>query len=220
MKYISACVATVVALTVTAQAAVTLDFQADQLRNAAGVPLSEGALVVIVADTLRDGFSSLVDGGSLTINGILGGLDDRVIGKYDLSVWEGDGVFQNPGGAAGQFEMGNYTNWNTGDPLAIYWFPTLTVGDQTVLAGTAYGRFLGPTGSGGESWLTPTDNSPQVYTFFTTEGSTLGTGSFPANAGDASSTVSAVPEPSVSVLAMAGAMFAMLGRRRRKNRHP
>ncbi|WP_038159864.1 MYXO-CTERM sorting domain-containing protein [Verrucomicrobium sp. BvORR106] len=34
------------------------------------------------------------------------------------------------------------------------------------------------------------------------------------------STVAAVPEPGVSVLAMAGAMFAVLGRRRRRNRHP
>jgi uncharacterized protein (TIGR03382 family) len=218
MKFFSTTVLAVFAICLKTHAAVTLNFYADQLRDAGGTAISSTALVVVVADTNRDGFSSLLSGGQLTLNGLIGGADNRVIARFDASVW-GDGAAQNPANNV-SFEFGDYTNWEDGDPLALFWFPELTISSTSLSANNTYGQYLGPLGSDGVSWATPSDQGDKDFIFYTQAGNTIGPGPLPAAAGNASNTVSAVPEPSVSILAMAGAMFAVLGRRRRENRHP
>lgn len=192
-----------------------MDFQADQLRKADGSAISNTALVLIVADTTGNGFASLFDGGQLNVNGLLGGTDDRVVARFDMTEWE-NGAAQNPDS---EFELSSVTNWSTNDPLAIFWFPELTLASTEIDTNNTYGLFAGP-GSTGESWITPGESAFTQFLFYTQSGGTLGTGAFASALGNASNTVSAVPEPSVSMLAMAGAMFAVLGRRRRRNRHP
>lgn len=85
------------------------------------------------------------------------------------------------------------------DPFGLIWFES-----SNALAGSEYGFFT--TGT----FLLPASGVTNFSSVFA--------GADPNRA--ATFTFSAVPEPSISVLAMAGAMFAVFGRRRRRNRHP
>ncbi|WP_050030932.1 PEP-CTERM sorting domain-containing protein [Verrucomicrobium sp. BvORR034] len=199
-----------------AEAAVTFDIQADALKTNGGALAPTSTLVLLVADTGNNGFGQIAAGQSLSVNSVLGGSDDRIVGIYDLSLNNVAGYFQV---LASNLELTSVTGWSVGDGLALVWFPTLTLGDinGTVSASTSYGSFSGPPVVG-NAWTTPENTTASLYFF--NESGTLSPGTIPAAAGNASNTVSAVPEPSVSLLAMAGAMFAVFGRRRRQNRHP
>ncbi len=208
MKKTILCLAGLLAASASTQATVTLDFLADRLRTADNTPIPQNALILIVADTSNNGFSQVSNGASLSINSLLGGGDDRIVGRFNLSVWATDGVFQTPPSI---FDLDSVTGWNEGDGLALYWFPTLTLASDQAVAGTSYGAFTGPVGSSGESWVTPSNTSSSQYTFFTTTGSDLGPGAFPSSQGQALLTV--VPEGSPAVLALAGLLGLCLRRR-------
>ena len=211
MKYLSIAALSSLLSVCSIEGAVTLDFQADQLRRADGTtPIGNSSLVIIVADTSRNGFSSLLSGGQLSVNGLLAGTDDRVVGRFDLSLW-GDGAAQTPFGTT--FDFANYTGWDTGDPLAFYWFPDLTLSDLSLDTGDSYGRYLGP-GSDGGNWITPTDGQEGKFLFLTTAGGTLGPGTLASGLGTASSTVTAVPEPGKSVLLLIGMGMLLFARKR------
>lgn len=197
-------------------AAVTIEIQADALRTSGGTAAPLSTLVMLVADTGNNGFGQILSGQTLSVNSILGGSDDRIVGIFDLSLNETPGYF---GGSIQGMDLSTIDGWSGGDGLALVWFPTLDMDDLGLAtnAGTSYGIFSGPEASG-NPWITP--NSDTLFLEFFNQGGVVNPGTLPAAAGNASNTVSAVPEPSVSVLAMAGAMFAVLGRRRRQNRHP
>lgn len=201
-------------------ATITFLLQADLLKDSSGVAMPQEGVYMLVASTADSSFQSLIAGASITAGSLLGA-DDRVLFKGDLSGFGVDGVLD----ATIAIDSGLFAGLSQNDPLALFWFPTLTTADTTLAAGTSYGVYTNPIAvDGSNPWLTPVDpTSNYSLGFFTKDGAELSPGSGAANAasvGNASLTVSAVPEPSVSMLAMAGAMFAVLGRRRRQNRHP
>jgi uncharacterized protein (TIGR03382 family) len=197
-------------------AAVTIEMQADALRTSGEIAAPTSTLVLLVADTSQNGFGQILSGQTLSVNSILGGSDDRIVGIFDMSLNATAGYF---GGSLQGVDLSTITGWGAGDGLALVWFPTLTLSSTgtTTDVGTSYGIFSGPPASG-DPWVTP--DSGTLFLDFFNQGGVVTPGTLPAASGNASNTVTAVPEPSVSVLAMAGAMFAVLGRRRRRNRHP
>ncbi len=209
-----------------AQAEIGLDFQADQLLDANGNPMPTNGLVLIVADTGSSStFAPLQAGTSLAIGSDLTGTGDRIVGAFDMSLWGSasagePGAFEN---TTQTFNLSSVTNWSPGDGLELVWMPTLTLNSlgTDLSAGTAYGAFAGPTGSGGESWVTPADGLNGYYTFFTTGGDFLGTGNFPTSDALADFTVegAAVPEPRSYALMLTGlAVLTVLVRRKKLSR--
>lgn len=201
-------------------ATITFLMQADLLKDSSGAAMSQDGVFMLVASTTDATFQPIFAGSSTAVGSTFG-VDDKILFVGDLGTFGVNGVLDE----TLAIDSTLFAGLTTGDPLALYWFPTLTTSDTSISAGTTYGYYTNPLAVDGSSaWLTPADpTSNYSLGFFTKDGSELSPGSSASNlasAGNASLTVSAVPEPSVSLLAMAGAMFAVLGRRRRRNRHP
>ncbi|WP_009965535.1 PEP-CTERM sorting domain-containing protein [Verrucomicrobium spinosum] len=220
MKFIVATLVTLFAGLLPVNATITFLMQADLLKDSNGVAMSQDGVFMLVASTADATFQPILAGTSTAVGSTFG-LDDRILFVGDLGSFGVDGVLD----ATIAIDSTLFAGLTTNDPLALYWFPTLTTGDTSIGEGTTYGFYTNAVAVDGSSaWLTPADpTSNYSLGFFTKDGSELSPGigaSNLASAGNAANTVSAVPEPSVSVLAMAGAMFAVFGRRRRRNRHP
>ena len=194
------------------QASILFDLQGEVLKNDSGSPIPVNSLVLLVADTTNNGFATIADGSSLALNDFLNSGDDRILARYDLTNSGTSGVFAE--GPSLTFGGG----WDQGDPLALLWFPTLTLGSSTATLGNSYGFFSGPALNGSDAWITPADatNGHKLW-FFTSDATVLtGSGSNVASLGNASLTVTAgaVPEPGRFMLSLAG-VCALAFRRRR-----
>jgi hypothetical protein len=192
-------------------AAITFNINAAQLSNSGGTPVPTNGLVLLVTDTLGNGFSTLTDGTSLNLNSFINSDDDQILARWALGASSlTAGAFSdtvsnlNPSG-----------NWNVGDPLALLWFPTLTTSSTTASANVSYGLYsntaaaLDPSLDGGERWVTPGDGTFGLNFFTTSFG-----GSHDNTSGNASLTVAGVPEPSRSLLGLIGLGVLALRRRR------
>ncbi|MDZ4404483.1 PEP-CTERM sorting domain-containing protein [Prosthecobacter sp.] len=197
-------------------ASISFLVQSDLLKNSGGTAMIQTGLVLFVSSTTDATFDSILAGSSTSIGSSLNGGDDKVLFKTDLSSYGVNGVLDLTTGA---LDLSSVSGWNTGDPLALLWFPTLTTASSTIGAGTEYGFYRnGSAVDSTQAWVTPADpTSNYLLGFFTQDGAELSPGPGAANtasAGNASLTVAGVPEPSRSLLGLIGFGVLVLRRRR------
>jgi hypothetical protein len=212
--------ATLGALFTSAHATITLSFQAQELLQG-GVgsnPAAAGSLVLLVADTTGAGFDAL-DSGPITVGSLIDQAgNDLVVGQFSLSAASIFTQNEPTLNASQAFTLSG--NWTAGDPLAIYWIPTLTTASTTVGSGVAYGEYTDITGlNGSAAWITPSNGSTYGPMLFSTSG-VFGTGNVAASTGYASHFTSSqvtVPEPALGALLAGGlGLLAAAITRRRK----
>jgi len=165
----------------TPAATITLD--AERLKDASGAALPLSGLVILAAGT------SGTFTGPTAASFVSG--DEIVVKMWDLS-----GGFSTAGVLAVSTGDVPLTGaWTQGDPLRLYWYPTLDLTSPAPGAGTAYGAYRDAAGLDGSApWITPGASDTIALQFFTSDATLLRTGgSNAAAAGLASFTV--VPEP-------------------------
>jgi hypothetical protein len=177
--------------------ALTIEVDADLLKDANGNAMSTNGLVILVASTTDSTFNGPTAGSF--VSG-----DDIVVAKFDLSASGANGVLIDA--AAGLTLSGN---WNAGDPLAIYWFPTLTKNSTAPSAGTPYGMYTTTTPlDGSDPWVTPQSSATIDLRFITTDSDTVNghlPGSNAASAGLASLVVGGAAAPPQLAISLLGA---------------
>lgn len=194
------------------QASISFDLQAEQLRTdpSTAVAAPTSTLVMLVADTAHNGFSTITGERLLNVGSFLNG-DDQILLKSDI-----DTTTATPGVFADFQTLALSGAWSVGDPLALVWFPTYTTLSAQTLAGDSYGLYTNanPGVDGSDAWITPADGTSGYKLYFFTSAATLEHvgGSNPDSAGDASLIVA--PEPSLSCLALFGFAGILLRRRR------
>ena len=214
MNRVLALVFSLILFTANSQASISFLIQGDLLKDSAGNAMAQSGLVLFVSSTADAIFDGITAGSATSIGSSLNVGDDRVVFKTDLSSFGTNGVLDLTTGA---LNLSSVTGWNTGDPLGLLWFPTLTAASTTIPAGTQYGFYTNANAvDGTQAWVTPTDPTNNYRLgFFTKDGVELSPGSGAANsasAGNASLTVA--PEPSRSMLGLIG--FGMLALRRHR----
>ncbi len=145
-------------------ASVSFNISAERLQDPGGFDMAESGVLVLVADTSGGGFEGASD--SAFVTG-----DDYMIGKWDIVTGGGNtpGTFQGTSGA-----VSFSGDWGEGDPLAIYWFPTLSGSDAVPGAAVPYGMFDNGTLDGTDPWTTPADGtSGHSLIFLTTDAENL-----------------------------------------------
>jgi hypothetical protein len=194
-------------------AAYTFNISAAYLNEQNGNPASQNGLVLLIADTLQNGFATLSDSTPVSLNGFINGPsnDDLILARWQLGASsQTNGMFSD---AANNLSLQG--NWNAGDPLALLWFPTLTTASNTASGGTRYGIYNNlavandPSLDGGARWVTQGDGT-YALNFFTSSAG----GSHLNSEGNASLTVAAIPEPS-KVLLLGIGLGTIVVRRRR-----
>ena len=206
-----------------AQATVQIDLQIGGIYQSDGttkVPI--GSIGVLVASTTDSSFlatntatSSSLAGTTLSVGSFLGGSDDMIVKVLTAKAFTGtsDNGFS---------DVSTYTltgNWNAGDALAIYWFPTITTAGSTVQNGTSFGFFTSSTfdsSVGGSSALVTPSDSSSVNMYYFTQSVTGQPSTVSASQLSATQTVTAVPEPSTFALVGLGMGFAGWMARRNK----
>lgn len=164
------------------QATVSLQLRAGELKTASGEPMPVAGLVLLVASTGDPHF------GGPTEQSFVSG-DDVVVYRGDLSNLNLPGQF-NDFLAGLELEGG----WTYGDPLALYWYPTLTLESTQPGPGVPYGFFTAAAGDerdGSDPWVTPGDGSTISLYFQNADAlmpPLVSGGSYPASSGLASFT--------------------------------
>src|SRR4051812_22615518 len=98
--------------------ALTISLDADLLKTSGGTPMPTTGLVILVASTGDATFNPPTAGSF--VSG-----DDVIVARFDLSSGGATG-FNQPGVLIDVAKSLNFTgNWKPGDPLQMYWFPTL-----------------------------------------------------------------------------------------------
>jgi hypothetical protein len=178
----------VVALTCwTARASIGISVDADLLQNADGTPMPMTGMVLLVASTTDSTFNAPTAGSF--VSG-----DDIIVARFNL-MGATNGVLIDF--APGLILSGS---WNAGDPLAIYWYPTLATNATAPGGGTPYGFYTtNAPADGSDPWVTPANGTTAIDLRFITDNSDTvnghATGSNPAAAGLASLVVSGPPTP-------------------------
>ncbi|MGZ5567521.1 MAG: hypothetical protein ACXWKG_10935 [Limisphaerales bacterium] len=172
--------------------ALTIQVDADLLKDSSGNAMPTNGLVILVASTTDTNFNGPTAGAFTTG-------DDIVVAKFNLASSGAPGVLIDV--AASLSFSGN---WNPGDPLAIYWFPTLTTNSTAPTAGIPYGMYTTTNRlDGSDYWLTPQSSANIDLRFITTDSDSVNghlTGSNPASAGLASFVVGgSAPAPSLGI---------------------
>lgn len=162
------------------QASVTFNVTADKLKTAGSQAMPTTGLVVIVVST---GDNQV---GEPTESAFVSG-DDLVVFFGNLVINQTPGVF------ADTFQILGFSNGiNPGDPVALFWYPTLTVNANAPGTGVPYGRYSPSNGSeqGSSSpWVVPGDGAVVNLEMITTDALTfVGGGPIPSSAGLASLT--------------------------------
>jgi hypothetical protein len=207
----------ITSLAASSQAAITLQIQGDLIQDQLNVGVPLQALYLLIADTNGDGFSGVKSDGSTSIGSpISPGSDDLIVYRGNFTTYGVDGVLF---ATASNLNTDLIPGWTVGDPLAIMWFPSLTVASTTFITGQRYGFYTNSNAVDGSSaWITPPNTGASASLgFFTKNGAELSPGpsaSNPATAGVASQVVAPVPEP--SALCFVGLGIAGLVARRRR----
>jgi len=183
--------------------ALSINLDAERLKDALGSAMPVSGLVVLTTGTTGtfpgptpQSFSSG---------------DELVLKKWDLSAFMTAGVLQDTTG-----ELALSGAWDQGDPLRMYWYPTLNINSPEPGFGAPYGTYRHPTGLDGSApWTTPASSDLIALKFFTTDATFLANGgSNPSEAGNASFTV--VPEPGTALMSLLGLAVVSLARRSRR----
>ena len=146
------------------QASVSFTISAERLQDPSGIDMAESGVLVLVADTSGDGFQ-----GPSSTSFVSG--DDHMIGMWDIAAGGGNtpGAFQGTTGA-----VSFSGDWGEGDPLAIYWFPTLSLPSEAPGEAVPYGMYANGTMDGTDPWTTPADGtSGHRLIFLTTDADNL-----------------------------------------------
>jgi hypothetical protein len=180
--------------------ALTITIDLELLKNAGGTPMPVSGLVVLTAATSGTFYGPAPD--------TFAGGDELVLHRWNLSAFAQPGICSD---TVSDLTLGG--SWTTGDPLRVYWYPTLTLATNAPSAGTPYGSYRSASGLDGSApWATPAAGDSISLKFFTSDASFLASGgSNPVAAGLANFTV--VPEPNGIALAVAGGVM-MVGVRR------
>lgn len=116
-----------------------------------------GGQVLLVAST-TDG----VFGGPTATSFVTG--DDVSLFQGSLDSGFGEGVFQR----LVNFSLSSFPGLDPGDPMQLFWFPTLTASSTSPGEGTTYGFYRHDTGLDGSApWVIPSDGSLVDLKFFT-----------------------------------------------------
>lgn len=162
-------------------ASVTLSVTADQLKNADGTAMPVSGLVMLVVSTEDANIANPTATNFVSD-------DDQVIFLGDLSVNQLAGVL------AQTVSITDLSGpISSGDPIALFWFPTLSEGANSPGAGVSYGRYdaaLGEEADGSAAWVVPSDGAFVNLLFITSDAITVPSGgSNPASSGIASFTI-------------------------------
>ena len=193
----------------TLHSAVVIDFNVDEVRTTAGVPVTQPALGFLVADTTGDGFGTIA-AGNISVGDIVGS-NDLIIFRADFSNFATDGVWSQTTGL-----LTLTGNWTASDNLAFVWFPTLSISSTSVGGGVSYG-LLANAGV----WVTPTDGSSTTDPYqiiSTTNNGLFSSNNVTLSVTDSQSRASlttAVPEPATWALLAGSLTTVMVFRRRR-----
>jgi hypothetical protein len=184
--------------------ALSINIDAETLRNASGGLFPVSGLVILTAATQGSFF------GPSAVSFATG--SEMVLTRWDLSAWNTPGALSD---AIASLSFSG--DWNPGDALRLYWYPTLTKNATAPGAGTPYGFYSDAVGiDGSDPWITPAEGNT-MHLILSTSGTPIlaaQPGSVDPAKGIASSTVTAVPEPATTTFVLAGlACFA--ARRRR-----
>ena len=126
--------------------------------------MAESGVLVLVADTSGDGFQGASPTAFVTA-------DDYLVGMWDIANGGGNtpGAFQGTTGA-----VSFSGDWGEGDPLAIYWFPTLSLPSDAPGEAVPYGMYANGTLDDTDPWTTPADGtSGHKLIFLTTDADNL-----------------------------------------------
>jgi hypothetical protein len=158
-----------------ARGSITINLGAATLQDARGNPMPTTGLVILVATTNDTQFQGP------TATAFVSG-DDIEVARFDLSSSGcGGGCLTDSTGTLNLFGT-----WKANNPLAIYWYPTLTKSASAPGAGAPYGFYTDPVGiDGSDPWATPADGSSVDLFFLTSDQG----GSNPMSAGVASHVV-------------------------------
>jgi len=205
-----------------AQATVTMTVDAAFLRNNDGsleCPVDSVALLVV--DRSVNGFADLENGSSLSLySTTIGGGDDFIIGRWDLSYAGTPGALLSAGVTG--LSLSAY-GLSQDDPIGLLWFPSLKLTDTTATTGDRYGLYSGvlPSHSGlngSASWTVPSDGSSISLKFYTTDVE-YETGLFGGNPiGVGYATLTVVPEPGEYMALLSLASIGYVGWRRFRSR--
>lgn len=180
-----------------------VEFQAGILRDRFGNPLSDGSLVLLVADTGDNGFTSLLAGSDLSVGSFLNS-DDQILFR---AVVDSDqfGVGSVVGSANLIFD--EFPTLEVGHTLSLIWFSSVTGSSLTLTGGEDYGLFSAGVE---DDWIVPSASSLVELSFVTQAAE----GSYSDSLSIASFSV--IPEPSTyaALLGIASLGFAALHRRR------
>ncbi len=208
----AAAIASLVSAPLAIRANITLNIDAGTLygdsTGTAAAPNS--TLVILAADTQGNGFQ-----GPTASQFVTG--DDVELYRWTLGGTLGAGYTQPTSLLLSTAQIQSFSGLSTGDPLRLYWFPTLTQSASSPGAGTIYGTYNNPsTVNGSIPWTFPNDGGTYALNFFTP--SVQGTSPLPESDGYASLTV--VPEPQTyGLIAGAGCLaFGVAARRLRANK--
>lgn len=179
-----------------ASASVSINFEGGSLFDSnTSTPLADGSLVIAVTSV------DASFGGPVAGSFVSG--DDTLIGS-----WQIDSGAGAPGAFSASLSGIELTSGiQTGQQIAIYWFPSITSIGDLPQGGTAYGFYAD------NSWLIPADGSLTVSYSLETEfiGGGVSDSETVANL-----TVSAIPEPSTFGLLFGLSALGMVACRRGK----
>ncbi len=145
-------------------ASVSFTISAERLQDPSGIDMAESGVLVLVADTGGDGFQGASPTAIVTA-------DDYLVGMWDIATGGGNtpGAFQGTTGA-----VSFSGDWGEGDPLAIYWFPTLSLPSEAPGEAVPYGMYANGTLDDTDPWSTPADGtSGHRLIFLTTDADNL-----------------------------------------------
>ncbi len=162
-------------------AAISINVSAEKLKDPGGYDMAVSGILVLVGSTTDAIFSGPTDSSFVQD-------DDAVVAIWDIANDGGNtpGAFL---GGTGSVSLGGA--WDAGDPLAIYWFPTLTaannIDDTVPSAAIPYGMFRVESGNpdGTDDWVTPADGTIGYnLKFITTDATALEPGGGSSDAAD------------------------------------